>query len=1029
MKRNILTTLFLSLALWATGQNFDTSHSYVSERIYLNEEGTKYIDNVTYLDGFGRKLQEVQVKGSPDGTSDLVQPYSYGKMGRTERTFLPYAKANNNGAFVANPLNAANWNAYGTTDAAYAFTKTEYDNSPLNRVIRQTGPGAAWHTAGKAVTTSHDMNDTNEVRLYRVNHTSGLPYQDGHYRRGSLEKVTATDEDGHTTETFTDNQGKTILTVVVNGEERLETYYVYDNRELLRWVLSPEASHRIASSIDTEALYKYAYYYEYDWLKRMTFKKLPGCEPVYMVYDKRDRLVLTQDGNLRASNANKWNYTEYNTKNRPVESGEILLGGSITHAQLIDSMMDSESVPSGTRTPLQYIRYDKYTANEYVTPHAFTPVSGYAEDYHRKTVGRVTATKTRVLGTDQWITSTVYYDSKCRPMQEITDNLVGGVSRVTHSYDFVGNVVKSQEAHGANTLEYAYTYDDRSRLLNVTASFNGATPVVMKTLEYDEVGRLKKVNLHNNTTSSEYDYNIRSWLTDITGSKFSQSLFYGNGNGNIQSMNWSAGGSSHSYAFTYDGANRLLDAIHGTGAYTEKVAGYDRNGNILGLQRYGNGLIDDLTYSYNGNQLTKVEDAAGNPAGFNNGTSTANEYSYDYNGNLTKDSNKGICNISWNSLNLPNVVTFSDGSTITYSYAADGKKLRTVHVINGTTTTKDYCGNVVYENGVQKLLLTEEGYVDLSASVPAYYYYLKDHQGNNRVVINSSGTVHETNHYYPFGGVFASTGNVQPYKYNGKELDTNKGLNWYDYGTRHYDAALGRWFAVDPLTEKYYASSPFAYCFNNPTRFIDPNGENGWDILVGYAIGLLTNILPNTGFLRDSYTPTDVSDYNNALQGMDNASIVIGAGMVAGGGGAIITGETMTATGVALTVGSVGSASAVSIPTAISGVVVTEAGAITAAAGVNMMANAQQNKEAGYDRGKNNSKSINQFKQDIIKGRAPKTIDRIDSGSDRLGEQDHIHFKGKGSNALNKDGTWRHGGRELTNEERKYLKGIGWKIP
>ena len=89
MKRNILITLFLSLALWATGQNFDTSHSYVSERIYLNEEGTKYIDNVTYLDGFGRKLQEVQVKGSPDGTSDLVQPYSYGKMGRTEVRSCP----------------------------------------------------------------------------------------------------------------------------------------------------------------------------------------------------------------------------------------------------------------------------------------------------------------------------------------------------------------------------------------------------------------------------------------------------------------------------------------------------------------------------------------------------------------------------------------------------------------------------------------------------------------------------------------------------------------------------------------------------------------------------------------------------------------------------------------------------------------------------------------------------------------------------------------------------------------------------
>ena len=172
---------------------------------------------------------------------------------------------------------------------------------------------------------------------------------------------------------------------------------------------------------------------------------------------------------------------------------------------------------------------------------------------------------------------------------------------------------------------------------------------------------------------------------------------------------------------------------------------------------------------------------------------------------------------------MSNAVTFSDGSTITYSYAADGTKLRTVHTISGTTTTKDYCGNVVYENGVQKLLLTEEGYVDLSNNT--YYYYLKDHQGNNRVVVSSGGTVTETNHYYPFGGVFASSNNVQPYKYNGKELDTKKGLNWYDYGARHYDATLGRWFVVDPLAEKYYAWSPYAYCFNNPIGLIDEEGK------------------------------------------------------------------------------------------------------------------------------------------------------------------------------------------------------------
>jgi RHS repeat-associated protein len=184
---------------------------------------------------------------------------------------------------------------------------------------------------------------------------------------------------------------------------------------------------------------------------------------------------------------------------------------------------------------------------------------------------------------------------------------------------------------------------------------------------------------------------------------------------------------------------------------------------------------------------------------------------------------KGISNISYDVLNLASVVTFSDGSTIAYTYGADGTKLRTVHKIGSITTTTDYCGNVVYENGVQKLLLTEEGYVTLSDG--KYHYYLKGHQGNNRVVINQSGAVEETNHYYPFGGVFASSNNVQPYKYNGKELDTKKGLNWYDYGARMYDAALGRFTTNDPLAEKYYSISQYAYCLNNPIKFIDVDGR------------------------------------------------------------------------------------------------------------------------------------------------------------------------------------------------------------
>ena len=349
-----------------------------------------------------------------------------------------------------------------------------------------------------------------------------------------------------------------------------------------------------------------------------------------------------------------------------------------------------------------------------------------------------------------------------------------------------------------------------------------------------------------------YIYNVRSWLTGISGTCFTQNLYYNTGvgtakcNGSISSMTWKSGNEStvRGYKFTYDGLDRVLNATYGETAsistnanrFSENVTGYDKNGNIKGLQRYGQlsstsyGLIDNLTLTLNGNQLSCVEDAVstaayGTNTAFVNGASVAGEYAYDANGNLTKDLNKGITDIQYNVLNLPSTVSFSDGSTITYTYGADGTKLRTVHKIGSTTTTTDYCGNVIYENGTQKLLLTEEGYINLTGT-QQYHYYLKDHQGNNRVVINQSGTVEETNHYYPFGGVFATAGNTQPYKYNGKEFDTKKGLNWYDYGARHYDTALGRFTTNDRFAEKYYSMSPYQYGANSPVVNIDVNGDS-----------------------------------------------------------------------------------------------------------------------------------------------------------------------------------------------------------
>jgi len=260
-------------------------------------------------------------------------------------------------------------------------------------------------------------------------------------------------------------------------------------------------------------------------------------------------------------------------------------------------------------------------------------------------------------------------------------------------------------------------------------------------------------------------------------------------------------------------------------------------GNILGLKRYGQtsstgyDVIDDLSLSYVGNRLKKVADRSGTSA-FNNGfefkdgIDLSTEYEYDENGNLTKDLNKNKTAIQYNCLNLPSRVMFANGNSISYLYDAAGRKLRTVHVLEGDSVITDYCGNVVYENGVPQILLTEVGYVSLTDG--QYHYNLKDHQGNNRVVVDEEGAVEEVNDYYAFGGLMSTSSrqSVQPYKYNGKELDRKGGLGWYDYGARMYDAALGRFMKTDRFSEKYVSLSPYQYGANNPVNNIDVNGDN-----------------------------------------------------------------------------------------------------------------------------------------------------------------------------------------------------------
>ena len=830
--------------------------------------GSKYMASYDYYDGLGRLFQKVQKGITPTG-SNLISLQEYDGAGRRSESWLPIVSSS---VYMSpSAIKSAAQGNYSSDSRPYS--KPVYSVSPLDRILKRYSPGAAW--ASKPVTMDYLANSSDVNCINYSVSSSGALVNNGTYAAGQLRVVKRIDEDQHVSYTFTDKQGHILLERQMQGSEQHDTYYVYNDLDNLCFVLQP--MYQSVSNLD-----QYAFQYKYDNRNRCNWKKLPGASAVSYVYDKADNMIFSQDGKQYASK--QWSFYLYDKFHRLAVQGVCSNTNTAAVSNVIVSCTRVNSNSglgnSGYTSSFALVSPEVHRVN-YYDDYAFRSLTGFDNaGFPAATIdakGYVTGSVITVLGSSTKLYSANYYDFEGRITKTVQGNLLEGYDTTNTVYTFTGKpntVTHTHTASGKTTRTevYTYTYDHADRISKVRHSLGG-TSITLYDATYDNFGRLLTKQYHGTSTNKlTYAYNLRSWLTGISGTCFTQNLYYNTGvgtakyNGSISSMTWKSGNEStvRGYKFTYDGLDRVLNATYGETAsistnanrFSENVTGYDKNGNIKSLQRYGQtgasayGLIDNLTFTLNGNQLSRVDDAVmasayGGGFEFKDGVKQVGEYTYDANGNLTKDLNKGITDIQYNCLNLPSAVTFSDGSTITYVYAADGTKLRTVHKIGGATTTTDYCGNVVYENGAQKLLITEEGYITLSDN--KYYYYLKDHQGNNRVVINQSGAVEETNHYYLFGGVFASSTSTQPYKYNSKEYDTKKGLNWYDYGARHYDAVLGRFMTVDPLAEKYYSESLYTYCYSNPINCIDPNGKDGIyiafpDYKISTPIGKIGNL-------------------------------------------------------------------------------------------------------------------------------------------------------------------------------------------
>jgi len=363
--------------------------------------------------------------------------------------------------------------------------------------------------------------------------------------------------------------------------------------------------------------------------------------------------------------------------------------------------------------------------------------------------------------------------------------------------------------------------------------------------------------------------------------------------------------------------------------YNENGITYDLNGNIGALKRYKGGdsatdYIDNLTYRYSGNQLIGVrDDASGDKSkGFSDGkagdasvvsnTSTW-EYTYDKSGNLTKDWNKLIGGISYNHLNLPVSVGFSTAqganpvNYIKYTYSANGTKLKKSVENNalGTTTRTYYFGN--FEYGNDKVLMyihTDEGRIRYVSGSYKYDYYLKDHLGNTRVVFadedaNGTPELLQVDGYYPFGMRLGEAnrvsigGKTTEYMYNGKELQEDFNLDWYDYGARFYDPVIVRTTTQDPMAETFYSESPYSFMGNNPIINTDPTGmvyspyydENG-DFLGVDEKGFAGQVMVTSA---DAYKNADGSVNSKSVGESSDTKSFDDAGLTKGAQGRVLT--------------------------------------------------------------------------------------------------------------------------------------------
>lgn len=702
MKKIVIIILLFAVNL-ILAQALTTGENYVYTKIYLSVDGNKKSESVQYFDGLGRPKQIIQVKATPSG-QDLAVPIVYDASGRQTKTLLPVPIATGNSAIHTIDENTVN-SYYGV---ANAYSEQKLESSALGRVMEKAHPGATWAmTSGHTVKMQYLINgEGDQVKKYNTTNawSNGILKTSisdiSFYAPNQLSKSKVTDEDGNVTTDFKNSEGKTVLIRKESSAGKLDTYYIYNNYSQLAFIISPKGNEKINANgnvVTSQILDDLCYQYIYDNRFRQVEKRLPGKGWEYMVYDQQNRIVASQDANMRNStnNPNRWMFTRHDKFGRVVYTG-VFTGGTRAQEQnnanakglnnetrsTSSFVLNGQEIfytntayPSVTFVPYSVNYYDTYpgttSANTVPVPQTILGEQTLSSSVSltvnnvsslRSLKSMPTASMVKNLDDDLWSSTHIWYDRSGRSIGSQGKNHLGGYTRIEKQLDFSGAILFANSIHKRSSsdseviINERFIYDNNLRVKQHYHKVNNNVEELLADYSYNELGQVTNKKVGNNLQSIDYTYNIRGWVTKVNdpanlGSKLfgyelkfdttsNSTVAKANYNGNITEAIWknAEDGVLKKYSYQYDPYNRLTAALYQEPESTVPQGGL---------------YNETMHYDSNGN----IIDLKRNQKGYNGFLEEIDDLVYSYNGNrLTsvldhKNNYSGYPDTSGNTIN------------------------------------------------------------------------------------------------------------------------------------------------------------------------------------------------------------------------------------------------------------------------------------------------------------------------------------------------------------------------------------------